>query len=599
MIRNKLKALWAEGRPAMNGWLSIGNAFTAEIMAAQGYDSLTIDAQHGALDYAAALPMLQAMRASGVVPMVRVPWCEPGIIMKMLDAGAYGIICPMINTAEQAADFVSYMRYPPKGQRSFGPTRANFSAGANYAAEANGEILAFAMIETREAMDNLDAIAATPGLDGLYRTGGSDLQPRRRPPRPRLRPRGAGDGRGDPDHPRRLPEERPARRDPLRHARLRRQGHRLGLRPDHRRRRFPPPRRRRQRKHRPLPPTHRQPRRRSPEKSRRKNRPHHKRRLLMPHVLIAGKLHKSGIELLSARPDLTFDYVEEVSEPSCAALIDKADALVIRTQPLSAATVAKAGRLRIVSRHGVGYNSVDLPALNARGIALAVVGDVNSISVAEQAMMLLLAAAKRALRADRAVRSGEWTWRNGLEPRELWGKRLLIVGYGRAGRHLARMAGGFGMEIRAHDPFLAARGWPEGPVTPADLAEGLAWADFVSVHAPKTEKPVIGAAELATMKPSAILVNTARGGVVDEEALIAALAEGRLAGAGLDVFDAEPPVPGNPLLKMDNVVLSPHVAGLTTECAERMAVGAVQNVLDFLDGKPDTNLIVNHETANA
>lgn len=174
MIRNKLKALWAEGRPAMNGWLSIGNAFTAEIMAAQGYDSLTIDAQHGALDYAAALPMLQAMRASGVVPMVRVPWCEPGIIMKMLDAGAYGIICPMINTPEQAADFVSYLRYPPKGQRSFGPTRANFSAGANYAAEANGEILAFAMIETREAMDNLDAIAATPGLDGLY-IGPADL----------------------------------------------------------------------------------------------------------------------------------------------------------------------------------------------------------------------------------------------------------------------------------------------------------------------------------------------------------------------------------------------------------------------------------------
>ncbi|MFQ8433913.1 hydroxyacid dehydrogenase, partial [Amaricoccus sp. W119] len=287
----------------------------------------------------------------------------------------------------------------------------------------------------------------------------------------------------------------------------------------------------------------------------------------MPHVLVAGKLHPSGIELLRARPDLSFDYVEEVSEPSCAALIDRADALVIRTQPLSAATVAKAGRLRIVSRHGVGYDSVDLAALNARGIALAVVGDVNSISVAEQAMMLLLAAAKRAVRADRAVRSGGWTWRNGLEPGELWGKRLLIIGFGRAGRHLARMARGFGMEIRAHDPFLAARGWPEdqegGQVAPAGLAEGLAWADFVSVHAPRTDRPVIGAPELAAMKPSAILVNTARGGVVDEPALIAALAGNRLAGAGLDVFDAEPPAPENPLLAMDNVILSPHVAGLT------------------------------------
>ncbi|SJM33966.1 HpcH/HpaI aldolase family protein [Mesorhizobium delmotii] len=174
MIKNKLKQIWAEGRPTINGWLSIGNPFTAEIMAAQGYDSVSIDVQHGALDYSMLLPMFQAMRASGVVPMARVPWLEPGIIMKVLDAGAYGVICPMVNTAEQAAQFVSYMRYPPAGQRSFGPTRANFSAGANYAAEANDEILAFAMVETAEAMRNLDAIAATPGLDGIY-VGPADL----------------------------------------------------------------------------------------------------------------------------------------------------------------------------------------------------------------------------------------------------------------------------------------------------------------------------------------------------------------------------------------------------------------------------------------
>jgi len=174
VIKNKLKALWAEGRPTLNGWLSIGNPFTAEIMAAQGYDSICIDIQHGALDYHSALTMLQAMRASNVVPLVRVPWLEPGIVMKAVDAGAYGVICPMVNTARQAAEFVSYLRYPPLGQRSFGPTRANFSAGANYAAEANGEILAFAMVETAEAMSNLDEIAATPGLDGIY-VGPADL----------------------------------------------------------------------------------------------------------------------------------------------------------------------------------------------------------------------------------------------------------------------------------------------------------------------------------------------------------------------------------------------------------------------------------------
>lgn len=174
MIKNRLKQIWAEGRPTINGWLSIGNPFTAEIMAAQGYDSISVDVQHGALDYSMLLPMFQAMRASGVVPMARVPWLEPGIIMKVLDAGAYGVICPMVNTPEQAAQFVSYLRYPPAGQRSFGPTRANFSAGANYAAEANDEILAFAMVETAEAMRNLEAIAATPGLDGIY-VGPADL----------------------------------------------------------------------------------------------------------------------------------------------------------------------------------------------------------------------------------------------------------------------------------------------------------------------------------------------------------------------------------------------------------------------------------------
>lgn len=172
-MHNKLKDIWAAGRPAINGWLSIGNPFTAEIMAAQGYDAITIDMQHGALDYSAALPMLQAMRASGVVPMARVPWREPGIVMKALDAGAMGIICPMINSAAEAAEFVSYMRYPPLGQRSFGPTRAAVAYGG-YGVAANDQVLALAMIETQAGVDNLEEIAATPGLDGLY-IGPADL----------------------------------------------------------------------------------------------------------------------------------------------------------------------------------------------------------------------------------------------------------------------------------------------------------------------------------------------------------------------------------------------------------------------------------------
>ena len=319
----------------------------------------------------------------------------------------------------------------------------------------------------------------------------------------------------------------------------------------------------------------------------------------MPHVLVAGKLHPSGIELLDASPGVTYDYVEDVSEPSYAPLIGKADGLVIRTQPLSAPTVARAERLKIVSRHGVGYDAVDLPSLNRRGIALAIVGDVNSVSVAEHAMMLLLAATKRLIRADRSVRDNEWGWRNRLEPSELAGKRLLILGFGRIGRHLARMAAAFGMDVRAYDPFLERQGWPEGPVAPvSDLQAGLAWADAISVNVPKAERPVIGSVELSAMKPTAVLINTARGGVVDEAALLAALREGRIAAAGIDVFDDEPPAADHPLFAFDQVILTPHIAGLTAECGERMAISSVQNVLDFFAGRIDSALVVNGAELN-
>lgn len=174
MKLNNIKARWNEGQTVLNGWLSIANAFTAEIMAEQGYDALTIDLQHGFVGYEQATHMLQAMRASGVAPMVRVPWLEPGIIMKSLDAGAWGIICPMISTAEQAQSLVSCVRYPPHGSRSFGPTRVTFSAGQDYGQHADEHVVCFAMIETAEAFDNIEAIVATPGLDGVY-IGPADL----------------------------------------------------------------------------------------------------------------------------------------------------------------------------------------------------------------------------------------------------------------------------------------------------------------------------------------------------------------------------------------------------------------------------------------
>jgi D-3-phosphoglycerate dehydrogenase len=312
----------------------------------------------------------------------------------------------------------------------------------------------------------------------------------------------------------------------------------------------------------------------------------------MPHLLVAGKLHPSGLALLRSAP-VTFDYVEEISEPSYQAFLPKADALVIRTQPLTAASVAKAPGLRIVSRHGVGYDAVDVPALNARGIPLCIVGDVNSSGVAEHAMMLILAATHRLIAADRATRGGDWAWRNGLQTREVAGKRLLILGFGRIGQKLAGLARAFGMEVHAHDPYIPADQWPDSAVRATDLAKALAEADAVSLHLPRADRAVLGAAELATMKPTAVVVNTARGGLVDEVALADALRAGRLGGAGIEVFDAEPPGTDHPLFGLDQAVLTPHNAALTVECAERMALASVQNVLDFFAGTLDPALVVN------
>ena len=316
----------------------------------------------------------------------------------------------------------------------------------------------------------------------------------------------------------------------------------------------------------------------------------------MPHVVVAGKLHASGRAILDAASDLTVHYIEEISEESFAPHIHTADGLLIRTQGLNAENIALGERLKVVSRHGVGYDAVDVEALNARGIALAVCGDVNSTAVAEHAVMLILAASKRTLRGDAAVRTGPWNWRNGLESQDIRGRNLLILGYGRIGRYTATLMSGFGVTIRAYDPYLAAQGWPEGPVAPvANLLKGIAWADIISVSAPKTEAPLIGRDAFAVMRPGTIVVNTARGGIVDEAALIEALEAGTVGAAGLDVFETEPLPHDHPLTQFSQVILSPHIAGVTEGAAERMAIGSAQNIVDFFEGRIDPALVVNRE----
>jgi D-3-phosphoglycerate dehydrogenase / 2-oxoglutarate reductase len=312
-------------------------------------------------------------------------------------------------------------------------------------------------------------------------------------------------------------------------------------------------------------------------------------------VLIAGKIHAAGIELLRQRADVQVQVVEAVTTEAYRPFLNDADAILIRTQLMSAAEIAAAPKLKIVSRHGVGYDAVDVAALNARKIPLAIVGDVNSRAVAEHTLMLMLSAARRTVAHHLASTTGNWNERNRFDATELDGKTLLVLGFGRIGRRVAELAKAFGMTLRAYDPFVSAPQMAEVGVLRAEsLTSDLAIADFVSVHMPGGQNgAIIGTAELAMMKPSAIIVNAARGGVIDELALDAALRQRKLRAAGLDVLATEPPSADHPLLSNPFVTISPHNAGLTEECAMRMSLSAAQNILDCFDGKLDQKLVVN------
>ncbi len=318
----------------------------------------------------------------------------------------------------------------------------------------------------------------------------------------------------------------------------------------------------------------------------------------MPHVLVAGKIHEAGLDVLRNAPGFTFHLVPEVSVESYAPYLADADALLIRTQLLTAKEIASAARLQIVSRHGVGFDSVDVNALTERHIPLTIVGNVNSLSVAEHTLTLLLAVAKRVCYYDRSIREGQWNRRNSFSAVEIANRTLFVMGFGRIGREVARLATSFRMKVIAYDPYLPDDVFAEyGVQRVGEINEGLKVADAVTIHLPMTgDKPVIGKAELALMKRSAFLINTARGGIVDEDALADALQNEHLAGAGLDVLREEPAnVNALLLAQTDRLILSPHSAGLTEEAAMRMSVSAASNIVDFYTGQLDTALVVNHQ----
>ena len=254
--------------------------------------------------------------------------------------------------------------------------------------------------------------------------------------------------------------------------------------------------------------------------------------------------------------------------------------------------------MKVVARIGVGYDAVDVPALSKRAVPLMVAGTANSPSVAEQAVFMMLTLAKRAVELHTLVKDGKWGTRLASLPFDLFGKTLLIVGFGRIGTRTAKRCLAMEMNVLVYDPYkspdeIRAAGCE--PVT--DLDAALPRADFVSLHCPKTKETngLMDAAKLARMKPTSYLVNTARGGIVVESALYDALVAKKLGGAGLDVFEQEPPPIGHKLFDLPNVIIAPHVAGVTREALDRMGEQTAKNMLSVLDGEPIRVNVINQE----
>jgi D-3-phosphoglycerate dehydrogenase len=317
----------------------------------------------------------------------------------------------------------------------------------------------------------------------------------------------------------------------------------------------------------------------------------------MPHrVLLCRDLHPAGRAVLAARDDLDIVTLQDPPVDEFHQHLSSADAVLCWLERVDPAALAVAPHLRVVSRYGVGFDTVDIAACTARGIPVMVTNGANDLSVAEHAMMLMLAVARRAAEAWARVQAGGWWPPGGPGMVDLAGRTALVVGYGRIGSRVANYARAFHMRVLVSDPgFHPARIAADGFVPARDLHAALAETDVLTLHCPLTPAThhLMDAAGFAALKPGAILINTARGPIVQQEALLAALQAGRLQGAGLDVLEVEPADATNPLFAMPNVIVSPHSAASTEEGLARMARQAAQNILDALDGRPDPAMMVN------
>ena len=316
-------------------------------------------------------------------------------------------------------------------------------------------------------------------------------------------------------------------------------------------------------------------------------------------LLVPATMARAGWDVVKGRADIeAIPFEFNLSTSAFHALLGDVHGIALGLTPFAEAELQAAPNLRVVARIGVGYDNVDVPTLTARNIPLMVTGIANSPSVAEKALFFMLALAKRGAAMHAMVRDGRWADRFNDFPLDLFEKTVLVVGFGRIGTRISNACLALGMTVLVYDPYVAAEAiTAAGCVPVGDLDDALGRVDFVTIHCPRNTETngMFNAARFARMKPSAYLVNTARGGIVDEVALNAALTGGSIAGAGLDVFDQEPPLPDNPLPGLPNVITAPHMAGVTAEALDRMCAAAVQNLLDVLDGKPNMDHVINKE----
>tara|TARA_B100000989_G_scaffold193604_1_gene146094 strand:+ start:497 stop:1462 length:966 start_codon:yes stop_codon:yes gene_type:complete len=306
---------------------------------------------------------------------------------------------------------------------------------------------------------------------------------------------------------------------------------------------------------------------------------------------IVQEIHPKGYDVLE-RNNLDYFVTNNTEESHLIAKLADVDGIIVRTADINKKILSRAKNLKILSRHGVGYDNVDTEFLNKNKIALAITGSANATSVAEHVMTMMLCLTKNIFESDKLVKSNKFQDK-GILPNffELYKKNILILGFGRIGKALAKRCMGFEMNIYVHDPFVSKEGIAEQNCIPIDKEEGFKIADYISIHLPLNSqtKDLISFEQFDIFKSNLILINTARGGIINEEALYKALKNKKIFGAGIDVFEKEPPIENHKLFTLNNTLLTPHNAALTLECRKRMSVESCENVVNFLTESKSLN----------